>query len=209
LMYDLSFTPTTVTFDAFNQTMSAGSTLKVGTLAVKLLDFSGRKNGNVNDINLTLTTTDPVHKVELLKSSNGTDFTIGGEMQLRTNAAQSITYSFKDLQPFSPASFYRAKIYSAADVELSNIIKVQNGLIKGITISPNPANTEVKINFNNPNGIATTIKLIGSEGRSLMSATTGNGFIRFDVSNLSAGTYAAQIVQDGVVAETVKLQIRH
>ena len=86
---------------------------------------------------------------------------------------------------------------------------MQNGLIKGITISPNPANTEVKINFNNPNGIATTIKLIGSEGRSLMSATTGNGFIRFDVSNLSAGTYVAQIVQDGVVAETVKLQIRH
>ncbi len=209
LMYDLSFTPTTVTFDAFNQTMSAGSTLKVGTLAVKVLDFSGRKNGNTNDINLTLTTTDPVHKVELLKSNNGTEFTLYGEMQQIANTGQSITFSFKDVQPFSPASYYRAKIYSAADVELSNIVKVQNGLIKGITISPNPANTEVKINFSNPARIATTIKLIGSEGRSLMSATTANGFIRFDVRNLSAGTYAAQILQDGVVAETVKIQIRH
>jgi hypothetical protein len=74
LMFDLSFTPTSVSFDAFNQTMSAGSTVKIGTLAVKVLDFTGRKNGNVNDINLTVATTDPVHKVELLKSNNGTRF---------------------------------------------------------------------------------------------------------------------------------------
>jgi hypothetical protein len=204
LSFDLSFTPTWVAFDSLKQTLSNGSTTKIGTLAVKVLDFSARKNGSVNDINLTLATNDPVHKIELLKSSNGTDFNIAGNMQI-VAAGINPTYRFTDISPDNPVTFYRAKVYSGADIDYSQVVKVQAGIVKGITISPNPAVNEVKINFDNPARIKTIVRLLSADGREVISSTTNNAFIRFDISTLASGSYKVQVAQDGGVAETVSL----
>ena len=205
LTFDLSFTPTWVAFDSLKQTLSNGSTSKIGTLAVKVIDFSARKNGIVNDVNMTLATNDPIHKIEVLKSNNGTNFNSAGEMTLAAGGLNP-TYRFKDATPFGPATFYRAKIYSAtADIDYTNIVKVQSGISKGITLTPNPASNEVKINFANAERSKAVIKILAADGREVMSSTTNNGFIRFDISNLAGGNYKVQVILDGGVTETVSL----
>jgi aminopeptidase N len=205
LSFDLSFTPTWVAFDSLKQTLSNGSTAKVGTLAVKVIDFSARKNGAVNDVNITLATNDPITKIEVLKSNNGANFTVAGEMTLAA-AGLNPTYRFTDAVPYNPATFYRAKVYSAtADVDYTQIVKVQSGIIKGITVSPNPATNEVKINFDNAARSKTTVRILASDGKEVISSTTNNGFVRFDISTLASGNYKVQVILDGTIAETVSL----
>ena len=214
LIYDLSFTPTSVTFDSYSQTMSAGSLvalpgLGLGVLAVRVHDFSARKTATGNESTLSLTTTDLITKIELLKSVNGLDFTIAGQMNLVHSGNQTFNYKLTDADPFYPATFYKAKIYSAGKEELTNIVKVQSSPIKEITVSPNPANAEVKINFQNPQMLETTVLILSGDGKKIMESTTHNNFINFTVKDFSSGIYLVQILQPGQVSETRQFLIQH
>ncbi|MEP7254914.1 MAG: M1 family aminopeptidase [Ferruginibacter sp.] len=207
LMYDLSFTPTTVTFDAFNQTMSAGSTFKLTTLAAKVLDFYAFKTTTGNQINLSLANNEPVEKVILLKSANGTDFTDAGLM-VKTNTSGSINnYQFNDVLPFSPVTFYKAKIYTSGREEFTGIVRVQQAAGKYLIISPNPVKDVVNISFNNSDKVSATVRVVNADGKIVIESSTKNDFIHFDVSNLSAGIYMLQVIKPGEITDTKRFLV--
>ncbi len=210
LQWDLSFVPTTVTFDAFKQTLSAGGTItKLGTLAIQVQDFTAHKTAAGNEALLSLITTDPITKVELQKSANGTDFVTAGEMNLLNPGNQTLNYNLIDPNPFAYATFYRAKIFYAGKEEFTNIVKIQSVQVKGITVSPNPVNSTLKLNFNNQVQEETTIKILGVDGKKVTEIKTKNDFIHIDVSSYSAGIYMVQVVRQGEVVETSKFLVRH
>ncbi len=209
LAYSLSFTPTTVTFDAFNQTMSAGSTVKLVTLAVNVVDFDAHKTTVGNQINLSLTGNEPIEKVILQKSANGTDFTDDGAMIKTGNSGLISNYQFNDLLPFSSATFYRAKIYTASKEEYTGIVKVQQSINKGLIISPNPVSDVVNISFNNINRDKATVRVANAEGKVVIETTTNNNFIHFDINNLPSGIYMVQVMQSGKISATQKFVVRH
>ncbi len=209
LSYDLSFTPTTVTFDAFNQTMSAGSTFKSTTLALKVLDFTGRKINTSNELIIALLSTDAITKVELQKSTDGVDFITVGQMKFTNSGNQIFNYQFNDNKPFLPATFYRAKIYYAGKQEVSKIVKMLTKPTKAVDVIPNPANDKVKINFYNQIKEETLLTIFNEEGKKMIEIKTNNDFIYFDVSHLQAGVYLLQIMQKDKVAAVSKLMVRH
>ncbi len=210
ISYALSFVPASVNIDPDNKTMAAGSLTPVTSpLSINIISFNANKTTVGNQVNLSLTYTEPVEKIIVLKSSNGTDFTNAGIMTL-TNATGAVNnYGFNDVLPFSPVTFYRAKIYSGTKEAYSTIVKVQQSLHKELTVSPNPAADVVKINFSNPNREKLTIRVVNAAGKVVIESTTNNDFIHFDVSDLSAGVYVAQVIEPGNATYTGKFLVVH
>jgi len=210
ISYNLSFTPFTVTIDPDNKTMATGSLSGTGTpLDINILSFTANKTTTGNQINLTIANSEPIEKVILLKSQNGADFIDAGLMS-KTNMSGSMNnYLFNDVLPFAPVTFYRAKIYTTGRQEYSGIVKVRQSLSKDLIISPNPAIDVVNISFDNSSRDKATVRLINADGKVMSEATTNNEFIHFDVSNLAAGIYMAQVIKAGQVTGTDKFLVRH
>ncbi|HMK04597.1 MAG TPA: M1 family aminopeptidase, partial [Ferruginibacter sp.] len=210
ITYNLSFVPATISFDPDNKTMATGTLTNTGTpLDINILNFTANKTTIGNQANLSLANSEPIEKVILLKSANGTDFIDAGAMN-KTNISGSVNnYTFNDVLPFAPVTFYRAKIYTASRQEYSGIVKVQQYVNKDLIISPNPATDVVNISFDNSNREKATVRIINAEGKVMMESATNNEFIHFDVSNLPAGMYMAQAIKAGQVTVANKFMVRH
>lgn len=209
LIYNLSFVPTTVTFDPYNQTMSAGSTVQLAALAVDLTSFTAQKGTAGNDIKLTVNADEPISKVILERSADGVHFTAYAEMQLAGTAGTQRSYQYTDMSPYDKATFYRAKIYTVNNEKYSGIAKVQQTAGEDVTISPNPANDAVTINFANSSGEKVTIRIISAEGKVIMETATKNNFIHYDTQRLPAGTYIMQVIKQGQVSTAQKFAVYH
>jgi hypothetical protein len=211
LSYTLSFTPTNVFFDDSARTLSKGSIAKtlLIVLATKVQNFTASKTGSGNETNLSLESTDQITKVELQKSANGIDFISAGEMNLISAAGQKYNYQLTDINPFAASTYYRAKIYTAGKEELTSVVLIKSAEIKGITISPNPADENVNVTFNNPLQEETAVTLLSAEGKRILEVKTSNNYIHFDTGNLANGIYMIKIMQQGKISETQKLLIRH
>ena len=210
ISYNLSFLPATVSIDPDNKTMAVGSLTPVTSpLSVSVLNFTAIKTAAGNQADLAITSTEPVEKIMLLKSMNGIDFMETGEMNL-TNAAGSVNnYRFNDALPFVPVTFYRAKIYSGTKITYSGIVKVLQAPKSDLVVSPNPARDVVSISFNNPGREKLTVRVIDAAGKVVIESETKNSFIHFDVSNLAAGMYVAQVIQPGVTVTANRFLISH
>jgi len=210
ITYNLSFVPATITFDPDNKTMATGTISNTGTpLGISILSFNANQTTTGNQVNLSISNNEPIEKVILLKSPNGTDFIEAGLMSGTNISGSMNNYLFNDVLPFAPVSFYRAKIYTTGRQEYSGIVKVQQSGNKDLTISPNPAIDVVNISFDNSNRDKATVRIINADGKVMSEATTNNDFIHFDLSNLAAGMYMAQVIKAGQVTATNKLLVRH
>lgn len=208
ISYNLSFIPSNITFDPDNVTMATGTmNLSTTLLATDVVDFKARRAGNVNRIDLNVSSDEVIQKIILLKSVNGVDFVEAGEMMNNGISGNRTQYSINDNNPYSPVTFYKAKIITATKTSFSGIAKVQAAVIKKMTISPNPAIETINISFNNEQKESTIIRVMSIDGKKLFESTTTNDFIRYDVSNLSAGTYMVQVIQHEEVNEVAKFLV--
>lgn len=212
LFYNLSFTPTNIFIDDSARTMidAAASTVNhIVALAVEVKDFNARKTAIGNQAILSLYSNEPVAKVELQKSSNGIDFTSAGEMSLNSSTNQMLNYNFNDASPFIPTTFYRAKIYYAGKEEFTNIVKLQSAPIKALTVSPNPADKEVKVAFDNAAGEEFKIKILSAEGKLIKETITNTSLTNINTTDLPSGVYMLQVMQQGKVSQSSKFLVRH
>ncbi len=208
ISYNLSFVPASVTFDPDNVTMATGTISPTATvLAADVMDFKAQKTPSGNQVDLAVSNAEPISKVVLYRSANGIDFSEIGEMLKISNTTDRVNYRFNDNNPFSPVTFYRAKVITATKSTQSNIVKVQNISIKKTAVSPNPANDMINVTFNNDNKENTAIQITSFDGKKVIQSTTTNDFIHFDVSNLSSGTYTVQIIQQGHITESTKFSV--
>jgi len=205
--YRLSFTPATFTFDPENVTMATGTFSTSGTvLATNVSRFVGTKLSNGNSLELALTGSDNIEKVELLSGTNGTDFTTVGLMTGGSAGQNNYRYQYND-NNMAPVVYYRAKIYTANNVQYSDIVKMQRSAKVGVTVSPNPAKDVINISFGNDAREKVAVRLIAADGKVVIESSTTNAFIHFDVSQLAKGVYIAQVVKEGVAGESVKFHV--
>ena len=212
LSYDLSFIPTTVTFDPYNQTMSNGSTAVLAALATDLTSFTAQKAANGNDIKLTVNSTDPISRVLLERSADGLNFSAAGDMQQTSNNSTELKFQFTDMTPYLPVTFYRAKIYVAngtGAVKYSSIAKVQQSADAGVTIIPNPVSNSLNVTFTNSQAEKVTVRVLNTEGKLVTESSTNNNYIHFDTQKLPAGTYLLQVNKQGQAMATQKFVVRH
>lgn len=213
LTYTLSFTPTTVTFDPFSRTMSGGSTVKVTTLDLQVLDFTARNRGQYNEAILILDDNTRNTPITLERSSDGVDFYEMGNMNLQPSAANKV-YQLNDFAPLSGNNYYRAKFKGASGQWVySKVVIIGNKTPKQFVIANNPV-TSNWLQIKTTNNVATdnkkyqlnvydvTGKLLISENRTITSNLTA-----LDISNLPAGTYVLKITETDGVAELLRFVV--
>lgn len=199
ITYNLSFIPATITVDPDNKTMATGTLTSVGSpLNATVLNFSAAKTTFGNQLSLVLNANEPIDKVVLMKSGNGIDFSEAGLMN-RVGSQQN-NFGFTDVLPYSPVSFYQAKIFAGGTVYYSPVVNVQERSKNGISISPNPASDVINVNFTNTAGREKVIiRVINPAGKVVIESATNNNFIHYDISTLPTGVYFVQALQNGQI----------
>lgn len=212
LNYHLSFVPVTVVYDDSAKTLSTGTTTKIIVVDVQqITSFTGHAVNNTNEVNLTALSSNQITNVELYKSNDGVNFTLAGNMDFIDQSGQSYTYKYIDASPFSPNTFYRAKVYYAATFMTSADISVARATTNtnSITITPNPVKNIATIHFNNPNAESSVIRVLAADGKKMGVYTSTSDRVDVDVSRYAAGVYIIQLYRNGkVISKTEMLVTR-
>ncbi|HVF81716.1 MAG TPA: M1 family metallopeptidase, partial [Flavisolibacter sp.] len=118
LAYTLSFTPTAVTYDPYDETLTTGTVsprdatinpLAYSTLPVTIVDFKGAAQGTNHWLHLKMNTTGRNQKVSLEKSMDGVRFVAVGTKDRITSSGNEASYQFTDQDVSATGShFYRA-----------------------------------------------------------------------------------------------------
>jgi hypothetical protein len=215
LYIPLSFTPTSVTFDS-TKTLTGGSTVKLTTLDLNMLDFNVKKNGIVNDAVFVLDANSINSVIVLERSGNGVNFTELATMQLNTNNSQNNKeYYYRDLAPLSGDNYYRVKYkYVDGNYRYSKIIKIN---------SPVSTTSDYFSVINNPVKEVLQLKVLQSElqnqkvSLSILDATgklinklntvINNQLLQVDVKKLSKGSYIIKIENENQLLQSLKFVV--
>ncbi|WP_169736097.1 T9SS type A sorting domain-containing protein [Crocinitomix catalasitica] len=101
-----------------------------------------------------------------------------------------------------------AKIDSI-DLKFCGYLNVEDEGDVTMNIFPNPANSFVTVDINNPSNTISTFKLFNVIGEEVLEQTIVNGQNKVDVSNFSNGIYFYSILNNNDIIETKKLVIKH
>lgn len=203
LTYNLSFVPGTVAYDDSSRTLSTGTVTKITVVPVQVLSFTGKREAAGNAINLSIENNSVPEKVELLRSADGINFTLLNDMN-RLPASQ-LKYFLNDTDPFSPVTYYKARITSNGREEYTNIIKVSSAPVSKLEIIPNPARQFVTIQFNNDRHERATVRILAMDGRRVKEFTTQDSMVSGNISFLPEGVYIVQQFSGEVLVSVGKL----
>jgi hypothetical protein len=213
LIYHLSFTPTTVTFDPFNETMSAGSTVQVGTLNLNVVDFRAGQKGSHNEVILVLDDNRADHPITVERSQDGVNFTELGTMALQPVGGLYKTYQLNDFVPVVGNNYYRAKFKGSSGQTVYT--KVVNVAIKGkgnFSVMNNPIVGRV-LHIRNSNVSADNkiyrLSVYDATGKQLMNESrilSGNAILNVGV--LPAGTYVLKITDIEELSELLRFVVK-
>lgn len=198
LLFPLSFTPTTVTFDPGLKTLGGGSTLQVSTLDLQVINFEVNATANGNNAMLLLDDNSNNASIILQRSNNGVDFTDLGTMTLAAGNQTGKQYIFKDLNPLKGTNFYRATFKSVdGATNYSRIVKINSNTPAFFSIVKNPVingRLELYSPVDAGNSVQTFAiydasgKLVQKENRTITSQN-----ISIDINKLSKGSYILSI----------------
>lgn len=196
ISFNLSFIPTTVTFDPFNETIATGTATKLTTLAVDLLGFSGKRNNGTNTLELELTGSNDVKSVMLQKSTDGERFTDAAAMRLASSLNGNNSYVFEDRSVNPGNTFYRARVIENDGSEtLSQIVKISDDWKgRNLQVYPNPAKENVTIRWSNDTGRPVEIRMIDAAGKVALSKKTLDNSMNVPLTNMSKGVYMVQVI---------------
>ncbi|HEV7620415.1 MAG TPA: T9SS type A sorting domain-containing protein [Flavisolibacter sp.] len=140
---------------------------------------------------------------EIQRSADGINFSHVGKVLARGNGIGDQNYSFTDVKPASPISFYRLRI---ADKDLkqtfSKILSVRfDAAVMPLLVFPNPVKDALNIQLNNTAG-PLVISVFDASGRLVkvlnMESPAGTITISMDVSSLQKGIYFIKVKDDFV-----------
>lgn len=160
-----------------------------GPLPVKLITFNAVKDrGNVK---LTWSTSEEVNAQEFAieRSANGRSFEKIGTVTAAGNSTSVVNYSFTDNRPSGGKNFYRLRIIDRDQTaELSRILRIDFNKAYTITVSPNPARSEINIVITNATE-PVQLQIIDISGKVVKSQLITNQMNRVQVGELAKGLY--------------------
>lgn len=209
ISFNLPFTPATITFDPENRIMANATINYSSALAITDVRLSIKKNGLSNTFVLALTSDEPIAKVELEKSADGSYFENFKEMKkiLQNNLQHQYEYSSSS---DVVKNYFRAKIITSNKQVYSNIIFLTNlSPSTKILIYPNPVQHQATIQFENQQNSNVIIRLVTIEGRVLQEMNSTSNFIKLNTSHIKKGNYFIQVYREDILQGTEKIFIKH
>ncbi|MEP7238751.1 MAG: PQQ-dependent sugar dehydrogenase [Ferruginibacter sp.] len=176
------------------------------SLPLNLLTFTGTLQ-NSNTTLLKWKTTNEINTSHFFveRSTDGQAFDQIGRVNATGNSTTESNYNYNDndvanLQ--APNVFYRLKMYdNTGTYRYSNVIRVtMPGIPSDMTLSPNPASSDVKASITSSDACNADWQVIDYSGRILLQNTTslkkGNNDVIINISQLPAGSYYLKVKGD-------------
>ena len=127
-------------------------------------------------------------------STNGINFSKIGSLNAAGNSTNVSTYNFTHTKPVNSFNYYRIKqVDMDGSFRYSEIVKVFQKQKETITIFPNPATTQIQVNFS---GKEKTVMMavFDAQGKQVMQTLAQNTTpIKLNVQALPSGKYFIQI----------------
>lgn len=198
VQYDLSFVPTSVTFDAFNQVLANGSFSKNGalsTLSTNIVNFSGKRNKTVVNLWWTLENSTDIKSFEVERSDDGIHFEKIGNVDPAAILSKT-NFSFTDYTSTSQGNYYKVKlVQNSAKAAYTKTIFV-DAPDNIYTITPNPAQDFILVKSKIASA-AVTINIYDGSGNRVKHFANKNfsnhTSLRLSVADLSSGSYFIEI----------------
>ncbi len=209
---------TVVNNNSYTGALPSSATIGGILLPVKWLGFNAIKQGNNALLNWVVANEDANHHYELLRSSNGTDYTTIATVLKSTNGNTNYNYTDVGINSLGASTlYYRIKQVdidgktSYSDIRTLRLDK-NEGLI---TIFPNPV-TEgfyISIPFENRDNRMVQLKLVGTNGqlvasRQITTSQAANYYFDIKDKSIAAGNYYLQIIHEEKTMETKKIIIK-
>jgi hypothetical protein len=177
-------------------------------LAIDLLDFKAIPvNNEYSLVTWTLAQEHSIVKYELERSYNGYDFANLYTKVLNSPSNTTITHEYKDLNPISGVNYYRiATVERDGKRSLSNIVLVQ--FKKGafaVTLYPNPAQDYLNVQSHIEQGASIAMVDVRGVVVYINKLVAGQQLHTIPLQQLSAGTYALNIVAINGDKQTFKI----
>ncbi|MBP7478115.1 MAG: T9SS type A sorting domain-containing protein, partial [Chitinophagales bacterium] len=173
-------------------------------LPVILLEFTGLKMTNYNQLNWITSSEKNNEKFDIERSANGIDFAKIGEVKGNGNSIIQLKYRFEDLKlDDAPIHYYRLKqVDFDGQFEYSKIIAISQKALDQIRVYPNPAKSMIHLDLNGTSGFQ--YKLYNA-GMTLMGqGLSANSSLNLSIEDYPKGCYFVEIERDGVFLERVK-----
>lgn len=211
VVFDLGFTPTSVTFDPFNMSLANGTATKIFLLDMNVASFFVNQNNEVNNAVVTVEGNSMGNDIILERSSDGIHFPELGVMQPDPNRS-SKKYFLQDVKPLPVSNFYRVKLKNLnSSYKYSQIIKVAGPAKNDFSIINNPVSGNLKIQTSGStiSGAHVNFQVFDLTGKRLLSVDKEiRGMVtEVDTKSFSGGTYILRISGDGIQGTAIKFVV--
>lgn len=167
-------------------------------LSIELMSFTGRQNGDVNELYWVTQSEINNDYFTLERSPDGNTFIPIGIIDGGGNTNDVRYYDFTDQQPHSNYNYYRLKQTDFnGDEFYSTVLLLRDADELSFMVSPNPAHETLVIEIETNEDAVTKIELYDLAGRLLMvenlKTVKGNNLSIMNISQLSNGTYMLKV----------------
>jgi len=175
-------------------TNNAAGTQTICGVPIELLSFTGKSLEEKNLLEWTTATEMNNDFFTIEKSEDGISYSELIRIKGAGNSSMNKNYSTTDDEPFPNLTYYRLKQTDFNDdFTYSSVISISDFPEVTISLTPNPTQNDMHLNFFSEKEILAQADIINSLGQCLMSKniqlSKGAGFINFDVGILPRGIY--------------------
>ncbi len=169
-------------------------------LPVKLVSFTGTREGSKNILNWVTATETNSKGFELQRSANGSEFTAITFVKSTSNNGVGANYVYTDEKPLAGTNYYRLRqIDNDGKATLSNVVVLKSAQIKAeiSRVFPNPVQDKLNIVLNTIGAEKVTVSITDLAGRIIssksMETVQGDNNISFNTAALAKGTYLIKV----------------
>lgn len=193
---------------AFSTFGFASNSGMVFPLPLDLITFTG-KWSNTGAISLVWQTANEDNMIgfDIQRSGDGSGWQKIGFVSA-SNVPNGSTYDFEDRSPLDGRNYYRLMMrgYAGADIKYSPVVLVKGSSAGTLTVFPNPASSELRIQWNNSRLKPERVLMYNVNGQQVnVAAKIGLSQIVLNIHSLPAGTYYVKIItkNDGTVIKNI------
>ena len=192
-----AFDPTAYTSTPYTTGLPANLGVDIGVLPVELSFFDAKVKSN--DISIFWATSIELNNshFEIQHSTDNRTFTSLGKVEGAGNSDLNIDYNYTHATPANGINYYRLQQFDFdGQSEYSQIVSVRFGKDAGISVYPNPVQSEVVVTLEKEFTTNATAQIISQNGSILLTETlTAKSFTQtMNVNSLPAGVYVLRVV---------------
>ena len=176
-----------------------------GVMPVKLLDFTGTKEGVANLLKWRTATESNNRGFELQRSTNSSAFSTLGFVPTKAasgNSTAELSYQYTDKKPFATGSYYRLKqVDFDGKFSYSNIVFIKGEPITELVLTslyPNPTNQLLNVMLETPKAQKVQMVIADLAGKTMLQQSLqlvkGVNNKTMNVATLAKGTYIVKVV---------------